>query len=187
VVNEYLNTREIDTAYKKISHIERQFDYELLKKFEKEVSNTTKLPGDRVILINSPGGSTDIGQRMVDLINYEKKKGIKIICVVEHYAHSMAFNFLSNCDVRLAVPRSFCVVHKMEWRGVDQEQSRHTAVFFRRAADYLDRADEPFRQRNAHTMGLSLKEYDYYAENETAWTADSLYVMGYLHGYAKLK
>jgi ATP-dependent protease ClpP protease subunit len=172
----------------KVSHIEREFDTTLYYQFDKEMSDTLTLPGARIILINSPGGSIEVGKMMLKLLKAEQSRGVKEICVVEHAAHSMAFNFLSFCDVRLAVKGSFSVVHKVAIDGgIDDLPGRHTAAWFRKVADDMDQMDEEYRQKNSKVMHMSLKDYDMFADNETPWSATTLLLMGYFQGFAVIK
>jgi ATP-dependent protease ClpP protease subunit len=141
-------------------------------------------PGPRVILINSRGGIVSNGNAMLKEIRLEQSKGVKVICVVEKIAHSMAFNILTNCDVRLAVPKAVMLVHKVAL--MNAPTYRFTAKNLRDTAEELDRDDEPFRQANAKAMGLSLEDYDLFADNETIWRAETLLQRGYLHGLAQI-
>lgn len=183
-----LKTTTIDLAnFKKVAHIEHPIDGAQYEMFDKEMADTADLPGARIILIDSPGGDVYIGDMMVRLMKAEQARGVKEICVVEKGAHSMAFNFLTNCDVRLAIKGAFSVVHKVAAGGIDELGGRHTAQWFRHQADILEKLDEPYRQANARAMGLSLEDYDLYADEETPWSATTLVLMGYFQGFAVIK
>jgi ATP-dependent protease ClpP protease subunit len=171
-----------------------KFDYKLARvaKIEGEIKKDsghefiesmirTIAPGDRVILINSGGGLVDEGRVMIDTVRMERAFGTRIVCVVTKQASSMAFNFLTNCDVRLAVKKAHFLVHKVSFRMLDEkEQGRLTAKRLRQIAKQADEIDEPYRQANAKAMKLSLPEYDLMADQETIWNVDHLLTRGYL-------
>lgn len=150
------------------------------------MARTTLTPGDRVVVLNSPGGSVDAGKDILDALLLERSvSGNKLICVVDGAAHSMAFNILSYCDVRLAREGSTSVVHKIRTFLLPSEPL--TAKRAREIAKELDALDEPYRQQNAKKMGLSLKDYDKYADEETEWSAEKLLQMKYLHGLCTIE
>lgn len=136
----------------------------------------------RVILIDSPGGIVDAGESMIRLIEMEKKTGIKVICVAVHDVSSMAFEILTSCSVRLSLAGTRFLVHKIS--AFPDCKERLTAKYLRRMADQLDKAEEGMRARNAAAMGLTLKDYDFYADREHIWLTEVLYARKYLHGFA---
>lgn len=148
-------------------------------RFKKDMELTASVPGDRVILINSPGGEVDLGNKMLDIMKQEQKAGVRVVCFAFNDAHSMAFNFLTQCDVRLMAPGTMSLVHKVARLAIAE---RLTAKNLRIIADDLDKSDEPFRQANAAAMHLTLVEYDLYADKETYFRAETLLKMKYLHG-----
>lgn len=158
-------------------------DEDTYRIFARQMEETSHLPGHRLIVINSPGGMVYYGQLMIDMMHKEQARGVKMICKVDGQVSSMAFNLLSHCDVRLATRKSFGVVHKIAAVGICGYDSpeRCTARNLRKQAEMLDQGDEPYRQKNAEMMNLSLKEYDVLADNETFWTAAQLFRIGYLH------
>lgn len=174
----------IDINTKKIVRIYGTIDYQSLQTFTKDMDRAQTLYGDIVILIKSPGGMADVGQKMIDAIHKEQIAGIRVICLVDSYASSMAFNILTNCDVRLMTPGSLSLVHKIAVRDIN---ARMTAHNLRIVADVLEKDDERYRQANALAMHLSLEKYDSYADRETYWLAFTLLRMGYLHGLAYVK
>lgn len=171
----------VDLSTDKVAHVQGIISPETDLAFELEMLSDFGSLGDRLILINSPGGQVDSGVRMIGLMEAEKARGVRIVCVVTGEASSMAFNLLTHCDVRLASSHAFMVVHKVAI-GMLPPDRRLTAAFLRQVAAYMDELDEPFRQANARAMHLSLKDYDLFADNETAWTAETLLRMGYLDG-----
>jgi ATP-dependent protease ClpP protease subunit len=165
----------------KVAHITGEINQEMLYKFSTEMLTTALIPGDRLIIINSPGGEVDTGNTMLRIIETERSLGVRTVCVVLGGASSMAFNILTHCDVRVALPRSHFLVHKVAAGIMYPYDGRLTAKYLRKAAREMDKIDEPFRRANAAAMGLSLKQYDYYADNETMWTDTKLLIMGYLN------
>lgn len=140
--------------------------------------------GALLVIIDSPGGDVESGDRMIAAIDEIEASGTKVVCVANHAAHSMAFNLLTHCNVRLATPRTTMVVHKIEISRI--AGVRNTAANLRRIANQLDRRDEKYRQANSKAMKLTLSEYDICADNETEWGAMQLLERGYLQGIALL-
>lgn len=173
-------TGKFDISTNRVAHLTGPIEKGSFKTFEKEMIETIR-KGDRVVLIDSGGGLVDEGQLMINLLNTERKEGTRIVCVVVKAAHSMAFNLLTRCDVRLAKKQAFFLVHKIERQVVGQAyDGRLTALRLRAIAKSLEIMDEPYRQANSAAMRLSLNEYDMLADNETIWTVDNLIKRGYL-------
>lgn len=177
---------KFDITTERVAHITGSIETGAAKAFKKEMIETIRA-GDRVVLIDSGGGLVNEGNEMIALLNTERKEGTRIVCIVVKAAHSMAFNLLTTCDVRLATRKAFCLVHKIERQAVHQQfDGRLTAKRLREIAKQLDISDEGFRQANSKLMGLSLEDYDMFADNETSWTADNLYKRHYLNDIADI-
>jgi len=167
----------------KVLHLVGEINPELFYRTTKELALTYSIPGDRLVVINSPGGELNAGQHLIDLMQIEKSKGVRYICVVVGEASSMAFNiFTKSCDVRLSTPDSNFLIHKTALSVVTSEDHRLTGAELRRIAKKIDEADEPYRQANAFALGMSLKEYDKMADRETTWDVGGLLIRGYLKG-----
>lgn len=178
----------IDLDTQKVVHLSGFVGKDLAISVGEEVRDTYGIPGDRLVIINSPGGSVDYGKVILGILLAEKyTTGNRLICVVDKNAHSMAFNILSYCDVRLAVADSKMLVHKVAISGIEDGHTRWTPKNLRRLADDMEAEDEQFRQKNASMMHMSLKEYDILADIETMCTADSLLLRHYLSGIARLE
>jgi ATP-dependent protease ClpP protease subunit len=108
-----------------------------------------------------------------------------MICVAEENAHSMAFNILTACDVRLATDDAHFIVHKIAISGFSPDV-RITAKLLKSIADDLEHMDEPFRQSNSKAMHMSLEDYDRFADEQHCWSAPLLYLTGYLNGIATI-
>lgn len=166
----------------KVAHVTGEINPFTDFSFELEMAATHAFKGPRVILIDSPGGQVDSGNAMIKTLEREKAEGTQVICVVTHQASSMAFNLLTHCDKRYASPKSFMMVHKIALGQAGDGSRRLTAKYLREMARDLDVMDEPFRRANAKAMHLSLKEYDFFADYETIWTAKKLLDIHYLDG-----
>jgi ATP-dependent protease ClpP protease subunit len=180
------NQAHVNLYTSKIAHLEGMVDDKMLAVFKAEVLADSWIPGDQVIIINSLGGYLDSGEEIIKIMKTEKAKGIRLVCAVEGEATSMAFNILTNCDVRLATKESRFLVHKAAIGGWPTE-IRGTAKNLREAANELDRYDEPYAEANRKAMHLSRKEYDDNADEERTWFAPKLLEMGYLQGIVKIK
>lgn len=166
----------------KVSHIQGIIDENAARIYSQETLDTLYIPGDRAIYINSLGGELTAGQIIIDLMEAEKAQGVRLVCVVDEEATSMAFNILTHCDKRYAYRTTRFLVHKAALGSWDQNL-RPTAKNLRREANELQRADEPYRRANAKAMHLSLAEYDDNADQERTWSAEELLNLKYLNGY----
>jgi ATP-dependent protease ClpP protease subunit len=175
----------IDITTAKVTRISGVIDIPGQFAFEKQLAATMAIPGPRVIIINSGGGRVDIGNEMLFLMKMEHDTGVKMICVAEENAHSMAFNILTACDVRLATDDAHFIVHKIAISGFSPDV-RITAKLLKSIADDLEHMDEPFRQSNSKAMHMSLEDYDRFADEQHCWSAPLLYLTGYLNGIATI-
>lgn len=169
---------------KKVAHIKGEIEESTAKGYYEEVMATLGIPGDRIVYIDSVGGYLSAGQAIIDMMEQEKARGTKIVCVVREEATSMAFNILTHCDRRYATRTARFLVHKAALGSWDQEL-RLTAKNLRREANQLSRADEPYRLANAKAIHLTLAEYDDNADEERTWSAFQLYKLGYVTGFIK--
>lgn len=179
-----VNSKSLHLVPDKVSHLTGTVDEKMVKNYYQETLRTLTIPGDRVIIIDSLGGRLDSGQIIIDMIEAEKAHGVHMVCVVEHEATSMAFNILTHCDVRLAHSYSRFLVHHAALGGWN-DYERPTAKNLRKAANMLDRENQPYRDANCTAMHLTLKEYDDAADEEKTWTAQELAKIGYLDGYVE--
>lgn len=136
-----------------------------------------ELPGPTLVIISSGGGSVDSGKRIIEILG---KLGSNI-CVANQFAHSMAFNIMTSCTVRLATPGTHMVAHKISVMP-DLEQTRLTAKAMREEADQLDKTDAYWDERNSKALHLEIPAYNKFAERDHAWTVPELMVRGYLQG-----
>ncbi len=176
---------DIDTA--KVSRLDGPILEPAQAIFFMDSAYSMGIPGARVIVIDSPGGDTRVGDQIIGLIEAEKAEGVKQICVVKGQASSMAFNILTHCDVRLAVKDAKFVVHKIAIANLFEIRERMTAKHLRDIAAELDADDEQYCRDNAKAMHLSRRNYDKFADQESSWSAQELLDRGYLQGIVKFK
>lgn len=174
-----------DFTTNKIATIYGSIEYKTPVRFLEEMASTASLPGHRLILIDSDGGSVDAGMEMIRAVEAEKAKGIKIVCMVLSEAHSMAFNFLSHCDVRLATRNARMLVHPIFISFPPGVRLHYQEL--REHAKRLEQEENFFAELNARLMGLSRADYDKFANAETTWKAETLYKRGYLYGFGVFK
>lgn len=174
----HIKSDKIDITTNKVIHLGDVVIGPKLDATVKEALDTGPLSGDRAIVINSNGGSVDLGATFIKAMAEEKiEGGGRIVCVVTGMAHSMAFNILTFCDVRLATKGSKMLVHKV--RAL-VPRVLLTAAELRTIADGIDKTDAPYRKANAAAMHLTLKEYDTAADSERVWTAEELLKLKYI-------
>lgn len=146
-----------------------------------QLRNTQNIGGPIVVDIQSPGGSIGEGRRIIGMLEAARNADhTRLVCVVEHAAHSMAFAILTHCDVRLATSDATMVVHKAALGG--DPGIRLSAKNLRELAKDLDQVDEPMIEENRAAMHLSRADYDRYADKERRWTAPELIALHYLDG-----
>ncbi len=139
------------------------------------------LPGPTLVIISSGGGSVESGEHIIPIL---AKLG-KTICVANQFAHSMAFNIMTSCTVRLSTPATHMVAHKIATTP-DLEETRLTAKNMRAEAEKLDKMDAYWDKRNAAALHLGLPAYNAFAERDYAWSVPELLARGYLQGVASV-
>lgn len=179
-------TAGIDITTSRVSHITGEIKTSTYMRFAMEMLTTLQYPGPRVVLIDSTGGDVDSGERIIALLQEERTHGVKQICVVDRVANSMAFDLLTlACDVRLSVPKAYFVAHVIAASGIVCESARRcTPKHLMEIVKHLQEADAPYRKANAKALGLTLAEYDVYADQDHVWRAEVLLKRKYLHGIA---
>lgn len=170
----------IDFTTERVIHLYGAIDARLLSIIAVEGLTTERIPGDRVVLIDSVGGEIEAAQRVITALKIEQElTGGKIVCIVTGQATSAAFDLLSFCDVRLATPKSTGLVHKIAYSNIPFGV-RGTAKTLRTMARDLEKLDLIYDTQNAKMLHLSKKQYDVYADKQTTFTAQQLLDMGYL-------
>lgn len=167
----------IDLITNKTITIVGEIDDAMVASVSVQAMLTRSLPGPTLVIISSAGGSVDSGKRIIDII---AKIG-KTICVSNQFAHSMAFNIMTSCTVRLATPGTRMVAHKISIMP-NLEETRLTARAMREAATELDKTDAYWDRKNAAALHLDLPSYNNFAERDYPWTVSELLVRGYLQG-----
>lgn len=177
----------INISTTKVAMLNGSVNQENTVRFLYQMELTKDKPGDRLVIIDSSGGMSVLGEQMIRAIEEERKAGTRVVCAVFNNAHSMAFNLLTHCDIRLATRGSTMIVHKLALlKIVDESGQRPTARALRVWADQLDEWDEPYRRANAKAMRLKLSDYDKFADADTAWTVPTLIKRGYLYDHCTI-
>lgn len=63
------------------------------------------------LIINSPGGSIEVGDKIIQATSIAKARGHKVRCAVVGMAASMAFSVLGHCSERFALDRAQLLYH----------------------------------------------------------------------------
>lgn len=166
----------------KVTEVTTEIGADEYKKYSASVMKTLFVPGPRVVILNSPGGRIDIGNQIIALMELEKSLGTQQICIVNQYAHSMAFNILSHCDVRIAQPKAKMIFHKARIFAFGMA----TAKDLRRVAKILDAADKPIAEFNRKVLGMSSKQYDKFSDAEFVWSSEDFLARGYIHAIVNI-
>lgn len=165
----------------KVVHIPGIIDDAALHAVRMEMELTKHLPGDRLVLINSGGGIVPVGEEIIKLLREETlQQGTRLVCVADHNAHSMAFNLMTACDVRLATPGTKMLMHHIavEFGWI---HPRLTGKLLRAIGEELRVLDNRYDRRNARALHIPLKELRKMAESETTFDNDTLEKLGYLN------
>ena len=181
----HLKTPKIDINTLKISHLYGEITFKMSSRFIWEQFNTVGISGDRLVIIDSPGGSVQAGNAILASLMAEQKMGTKLVCVVTGEADSMAFNILSHCDVRLAVKNAHLLFHHVALKDFPPNL-RITAKNIRNVALEMDKIDESFCAYNAAALHLPRVLYEKLSDAEADWTAKELVARNYLDGIVTL-
>lgn len=72
---------------------------------------------DVYLIINSPGGSINAGDILIDAMEAVKSRGIKIKCVTTIMTASMAYSIYMHCDERFATSNALLLYHPARVSG----------------------------------------------------------------------
>lgn len=143
---------------------------------------TANMSGPRLVIIRSPGGSVEEGMKIKKMLDDERDATHqKLVCVAVNGAHSMAFNIMTDCNVRLATPGTRMVAHRVAAGALDGENPRLSAKNLREIAKDMDKIDTYFDALNAKALHLTPDQYSRYADDQHAWTVPELVAVGYLN------
>ena len=82
----------------------------------KFISKMNKIKSNHIyIYIDSPGGSVDAGQRIIQYMNYKKDMNKTLLCITQQ-ASSMAFHIFQYCTHRYILQDSKMMQHQMSIR-----------------------------------------------------------------------
>ena len=124
------------------------------------------------LLINSPGGSVIAGMSFINRMQTVLALDIEINCYVLDMAASMAFQILTQCTNRYALPGSFLL-----WHGVRMGTSAPiTTQMARMIAEDLQRMDDLVMQQLTTALHLEPSVISYHFDRETLWTGMGLQV-----------
>lgn len=118
------------------------------------------------MLINSPGGSLNVGMTFVDAMRAAKSRGVEFHCAVQIMAASMAFVILNECQHRYAVANARLLFHPVSLRSASRAVQellvnlKHTQTEERKIMKSLQRS---------MGMGWRMFHRNYFAE--TFWQA----------------
>lgn len=145
-----------------------QIDGEIVGQAEKLI-NMSKTPEPVYMLINSPGGQVLPGMIFVDAMHTAKKRGVKIVCVSNVMAASMAFVILAHCDERYARPNTRLLFHPM---SISTSGSRIQEL----VTDLNETVKEEKRiaRELQRIMRLEWKDFHPHYFAETFWSAEQL-------------
>lgn len=123
------------------------------------------------IVINSPGGGVIAGSSFINSMQTIREMDIEINCYVLDMAASMAFQILTQCSNRYALPTSYLL-----WHGVRMgTQAPITVVLARQIADDLERMDGIVLYQLTETLNLSPNVVLKHFNNETLWSGLGLH------------
>lgn len=118
-----------------------------------------------VLRINSNGGGIFTGLDFIQYLDELKKDGVRITCVVDHRAISMAFVILqAACDERLATDRALFLAHNgsVKSEGGTKEDLEEDV-------DLLATLNENMARICSKRMGMKLEEYKKHLHDKKSW------------------
>ena len=133
-----------------------------------------------VLYLNSPGGYVSEGDKLISYMNYRKQMGTKITCIAQ-MAHSMAFNIMQNCDLRLVTATAQMMQHQISL-GTQGELAKINSYL-----KMINQISKRLNKAAAKRIGISLEEFEKRVQQDW-WTygedivkenvADELAVVG---------
>ncbi len=133
---------------------------------EKMVSESKK---PITMVLSSPGGEVFSGMSLVNYMQSAKALGVEINCYVLDMAASMAFQILTQCTTRHALPTSFLL-----WHGVRTQLSPATVASARALADDLEQMDAIIRDQLYRSLSMDKEEIERHFQLETFWSGMQL-------------
>jgi len=116
------------------------------------LANAPHKKGDSVLIeINSPGGETDPGFKLMKAI---ERFPAKVVCVVDGEADSMASYIFVGCDVRAMTKRSVLMIHQPGMEG----GGGHLNDWLNAADALTASARAMFEHYSLHMRGMSVGE-----------------------------
>lgn len=122
------------------------------------------------IILSSPGGSVVAGMSFVNLMQSAKAMGVVLNCYVLDMAASMAFQILTQCTNRYALPTSYLL-----WHGVRTNyEGPITAEVAKSLYEDIDMMDVIVREQLSNALKMSSDEIERHFHRETLWAAKQL-------------
>ena len=122
------------------------------------------------IIINSPGGSVELGVSIISAIEIAKARGKTVTCIVTSQAASMAFYTLAHCTTRYALTYSFLLFHEPFASNIPRMTGRDAAAFSEEIlATQMELDNYTFNQ-----MGGDRKDWDKASQTQREWMAPVL-------------
>src|SRR5579859_4183165 len=118
-----------------------------------------------VLEINSPGGDVEAGWRLAKSIEAAQ---IKVVCVVDGEAASMASYILQSCPVREMTKRSVQMYHERAMGAMFQGQPNQWAAI----AAHMEAWRQADAEHNVHRMKISAEEYRKHTDGGQQWWLD---------------
>lgn len=144
-----------------------------LNAFEQVVS--TK-PEVIILEINSPGGGTEAGFKMMKVI---EDSPIPVVCVVDEHAYSMAFRILQSCTLRFMTRRAQIMTHDTYFESVSGPATRTS---LRLLLKQLDNDHLAETEHYCRRLKVSLKECREKSEREWWMTQQEALKVGAVDG-----
>lgn len=118
-------------------------------------------PSVVTIVINSFGGSVEVGQLLAQLI---ETAPFKTVCIADQNADSMAFYILQSCSTRLMTKRAVLMAHQI---SADLDSAK--AVTIRNQVESMDALDSANEEHEAARLKISLQEFRSHIANGHDW------------------
>lgn len=133
----------------------------------------TFAPAEYTLVIDSPGGSVDAGEALIEAIQDAQLAGTTVRCLVPYKAYSMAAVILQACDIRIIGFQGSLMYH-----AVSITRASGTALDLERTAKEMRAINKKLAIFVVGRTNMPLAEY-------TALTADSDYYLGFEEALAR--
>lgn len=174
----------------KVLRITGTFEHTMATRAITQIGIEMRRKEPRLVIIDSPGGDTDAGDKIAEALYLEAQAtGQPIWCYNAGHAYSMGFNLMSLCHYRLSGQNATFFFHHVGLPGTyfDPKQTYSGSELIEIGRELLI-DDLKYSWHNSKTLGITPKRYFELAKGGgSAFKTDPLLKCGWLDDLAVLK